>query len=243
MLLDAHFLSPDDCVLQSNRIDIWEFPLSQLPSWANNLLNETESVRANRYHFDRHKRRFTVARAALRLILGRYIKEDGKQLSFHYNDHGKPGLVNSQSLEFNLSHSGELALLAVGRQFPMGIDLEFFSARPYEGIAKQLFSEQELESFLKLPDYLKPQVFFHIWALKEAFIKACGLGLSYPTKLFTVPIFRATDEVIKDSICHHEWLLTSFMPQLGCAGALCRHPDVKILRYIRINRVDDLFCL
>ncbi len=128
------------------------------------MLNEAESARANRFHFERHKRRFTLARAALRLILGRYLQEDAGLLGFHYTDHGKPFLKNSKSLEFNLSHSGDLALVAVGQHFPLGIDLEFFSARPYEGIANNLFSPQELNAFLALPNFLKPQVFFHIWA-------------------------------------------------------------------------------
>jgi 4'-phosphopantetheinyl transferase len=241
LLLDAQFISTDDCHLQNNRIDVWEFPLDRMPPLASSILNEAELTRANRYHFDRHKRRFTIARALLRLILGRYIQQDGKQLTFHYNDHGKPGLVNSQALEFNLSHSGDLALLAIGQRFPLGVDLEFFSARPYEGIARHLFSEQELTAFLALPNHLKPQSFFNIWALKEAFIKACGLGLAYPTKLVTVPAFFAKEEPLKDPVYHNEWLLSSFMPKPGCAAALCRHPEVKTIRYIRLANPEELF--
>ena len=59
----------------------------------------------------------------------------------------------------------------------MGVDIEQYSARPYEGIAKSLFSEQEFNEFKKVPPALKPAVFFHVWSQKEAFIKACGLGL------------------------------------------------------------------
>ncbi len=234
MLLNAQPMSADDCDLQSNRIDIWEFSLTKMPVNANSLLNATELARANRFHFDRHRRRFTVARATMRLILGRYLQQDPEQLIFSYGQHGKPQ-INSQALEFNLSHSGELALLAVGCQFPLGIDVEFFSARPYDGIAKHLFSPQELQSFLKLANYLKPQVFFHIWAQKEAFIKACGLGLSYPTKLFTVPIFSPSHELIKDSIHNNEWFMNSFMPKVACSAALCHHPKINELRYIRLE--------
>ncbi|MBA2652893.1 MAG: 4'-phosphopantetheinyl transferase superfamily protein [Tatlockia sp.] len=232
-------MSKDDCHLQTNRIDIWEFPLDKQPLKANSLLNEAETARASRYHFDRHRRRFTVARSMLRLILGRYVQQDPKELTFHYKEHGKPE-INAQSLEFNLSHSADLALLAVGQLFPLGIDLEFFSARPYEGIAKHSFSEEELNSFLALPNYLKPQVFFHIWAQKEAFIKACGLGLSYPLKRFTVPIFSPANELIYDQVQQNEWLLNSFMPTVACSAALCRDPEVKIIRYVRVNP-DELF--
>lgn len=234
-------MSINDCRLQANRIDIWEFPLNQLSQIAGSLLNEAESARANRFHFERHKRRFTLARAALRLILGRYLQEDARLLHFLYTEHGKPSLDNLQSLEFNLSHSGDLALVAVGQYFPLGIDLEFFSARPYEGIANNLFSPMELKSFLSLPNYLKPQVFFHIWAQKEAFIKAGGLGLAYPTQQFSVPLFSPAQALIEDSIHQKEWLLSSFMPKVGCNAALCRHPEVNTVRYLRILDIVELF--
>lgn len=232
-------MSKDECQLQTNRIDIWEFPLDKLPSKASSLLNQAELDRANRYYFDRHKRRFTVARSMLRIILGRYIQQDPKEIIFDYKEHGKPE-VNSQALEFNLSHSADLALLAVGQQFPLGIDLEFFSARPFGGIAQHSFSQEEFNSFLALPDYLKTQVFFHIWAQKEAFIKACGLGLSYPLQAFTVPTFSPANQLIHDPIQQNEWLLSSFMPKVGCSAALCRNPEVNIVRYISIGNLDEI---
>ncbi|KTD35915.1 phosphopantetheinyl transferase [Legionella nautarum] len=241
MSINIEFSAASDCNLVKTRIDIWEFPLNNPFQQANSLLNEAELVRANRYHFERHRRRFTIARATLRLILGRYLQRDPSQLSFQYSSHGKPGIEGSHGLEFNLSHSGELALLAVGCRFPLGVDLEFFSARPYDGIAKNLFSPQELEFFLKLPKHLKPQVFFQIWAQKEAFIKASGLGLSYPTKLFTVPIFSTSTERIMDTVHHCDWLMNSFMPQVACSGALCYHPEVKELRYARLDNPAILF--
>lgn len=241
MLLNSNLMSSDDCHLQRFRIDIWIFPLDKEPILANSLLNEEEQARANRFYFDRHRRRFTVARAMLRLILGRYLQQDASQLTFSYNEHGKPQLNHQQALEFNLSHSKDLALLAVGQQYPLGIDLEFFSARPYDGIAKNLFSEQELQTFLKLPMHLKPQVFFHIWAQKEAFIKACGLGLAYPTKLFDVPVFPPSNALVIDSVHNKEWLIRSFMPKATCSAALCHHPEIKEIRYLSLNNSAELF--
>lgn len=240
MLLNIHLMSLDDCHLQSNRIDIWEFSLDKIPTWANSLLNENELARANRFYFDRHRRRFTVARAMLRLILGRYLQYDASQLIFKYNQYGKPQINHSQNVEFNLSHSQDLALLAIGQQFPLGIDLEFFSARPYDGIAKNLFSQQELQIFLKLPFHLKPQAFFHIWAQKEAFIKACGMGLAYPTKRLNVPVFSPTHALVVDSIHNKKWLINSFMPKIACSAALCHHPKIKEIRYITIKNLADL---
>lgn len=235
MLIHRDFKPIESCQLAKNRIDIWQFSLNETPKAAENLLNEEEIIRANRFYFSRHKRRFTVARAQTRLILSRYIPELPESLQFHTNHYGKPGLQHSENICFNLSHSRDLALLAVGQQHPMGVDLEFFSPRSYHGIAKQLFSPEELQYYLALPNYLKPKCFFEIWAKKEAFIKACGMGLSYPTKQFTVPMLAYDEKPIFEPLHNQHWLIRSFMPQALCYAALCYHPDIEEIRFIPIN--------
>jgi len=231
----------NDCDLQNTRIDIWEFTLDELPAQASSLLNETELARARRFYFERHRRRFTIARAMLRLILGRYLQCAPNQLIFSYNQHGKPQICHPEAVEFNLSHSQDLALLAIGKQFPLGVDLEFFSERPYDGIAHNLFSPQELQLFLKLPAYLKPHAFFQIWAQKEAFIKACGMGLSYPTQNVDVPIFPLGPMIITDPMHKKDWSLTTFMPRIACSAAICCDPKITELRYFSLKNPSSLF--
>lgn len=238
LLLES--LSPDDCHLQDGGIDIWQFSLDNPFDLANSLLNEDEYFRANRFHFAHHRRRFTVAHATLRLILARYLHQDAHSLIFTYNPHGKPQVKNSMALEFNLSHSQDLALLAVGKQFPLGIDLEFFSARPYDGIAKNLFSPHELQLFSKLSMPMKPLAFFHIWTQKEALIKACGMGLSYPTQQFDVPIIPPTQALIADKLHETTWQMTSFMPKAACSAALCHDPSIQKIRYTVVNPLNFL---
>ncbi len=232
-------LHPTNCIIQDTRIDIWQYPLHTEFTEALSLLSNDELERAKRYHFARHQRRFTIARAVLRLILARYLHVRPTELAFTYNQHGKPQLLNS-SLQFNLSHSGDLALLAIGKTFPLGIDLEFFSARPYEGIGKLLFSVSENQALCQMNLTLKPLVFFHIWAQKEAFIKACGLGLSYPTQQFDVPIFPAAKQQVVDSLHEKKWQMMSFMPQVACSAALCYHPLVNDLRYLKLAELTSL---
>lgn len=228
-------LDKTNCTLKNTKIDIWQYPLHTTFTRAQALLSEDELTRANRFHFPRHQRRFTVARAMLRIILARYLKVPPQELWFTYNRHGKPALLNDPSLQFNLSHSGDLALLAVGKDHPVGIDIEFFSARPYEGIGKHLFSPLENQSLTQLNPMLKPLAFFHIWAQKEAFIKACGLGLAYPTEQFDVPILPNTHQEIIDSLHEKSWKMTSFMPEAACCAAVCYHPLINSIRYAKIN--------
>lgn len=229
-------LDPADCVLQSHRIDIWQYPLHTEFLGAASLLSEDELIRAQRYHFARHQRRFTIARAMLRRILARYLGMPASEIVFSYNKHGKPELHHSSDLQFNLSHSGDLALLAIGKKYSLGIDVEFFTARPYEGIGKHLFSSNEIEALQQVNPLLKPLAFFHIWAQKEAFIKACGLGLAYPTKKFDVTALPPTNQLCMDILHKKNWQLVSFMPQIACSAALCHHPIIKEIRYHALTK-------
>lgn len=224
-------LNTEHCVLNESRIDLWQFSLIHELHNANNLLDSEEQARAARFYFDKHKRRFTTARAATRIILARYLNKAPESLEFNYGKNGKPAIMNSQKLQFNLSHTGDMALLAVGKGYPVGVDIEQYSARPYEGIAKHLFSEKELNDLKKAPTSLKAALFFHVWAQKEAFIKISGLGLSYPTKEFTVPTTFPTKQLVEDPLHNTTWQLRSFMPKPACSGALCHHPTVREVRH------------
>ena len=227
--LDLH-----DCNLSPSRIDIWEYPLLTIWDGAREILNSNEIDRADRFYFERHRRRFTVARSMMRLILAHYLKEKASQLTFRENKYGKPEIKHPSQIEFNLSHSQDLALLVVGKNHPVGIDLEFFSGRSYLGIGDQLFSEAENNALKKTPLYLRSLSFFTIWAQKEAFIKACGLGLSYPTKSFNVASLPNESSDIEDPLHQSTWRTTTFMPKIACAAAVCYHPSIREIRYIRV---------
>ena len=235
-------LNTQNCILNESRIDLWQFSLEHELNIASQILDADERARGDRFYFSRHKRRFTSARATLRIILARYLNMVPERLEFTYNAHGKPSVINSQKLQFNISHTGDLALLAVGKSFPMGVDIEYYSARPYEGIAKNLFSAQEYSEFKNTPSALKPAVFFHVWAQKEAFIKASGLGLSYPTQEFNVPTTIPTKQLIDDPLHNMTWQLRSFMPEVGCSGALCHHPTIREIRHglIQLTQNENL---
>lgn len=224
-------LNTQNCILNESRIDLWQFSLEHELNNAEQLLHADERARGNRFYFSHHKRRFVTARATLRIILARYLNTTPERLEFTYNAHGKPEVVNLQKLQFNISHTGDLALLAIGKGMPMGVDIEQYSDRPFAGIAKNLFSDQEFQEFMRVPSSLKPAVFFHVWSQKEAFIKASGLGLSYPTNQFTVPTSIPTKQLIDDALHNTTWQMRSFMPKVAVSGALCFHPTVREIRH------------
>lgn len=231
----------NDYSLAKNRIDIWQYPLHKEHPFANKILSAKEQERASRFYFSKHKRRFSVAHTTLRLILSRYLKnKNPSELEFTENKYGKPKLINNNHLEFNLSHSGDLALLAIGQYLPLGVDLEFFTDRPYLDIGNNMFSKIETKSLNKTHKNLQALIFFRIWAQKEAFIKASGLGLSYPTTEFTVSHQTAYKNKIFDKKENKFWHLTTFMPTIACAGAICHDPSINDIRYLILDKDFEL---
>ena len=222
--------------LKSTRIDIWSFALdTPLPTPGIALLNAEEQIRAKRFHFAHHQHHFTRARMALRITIARYLNILPEHLVFDYAEHGKPFLPKHPELQFNLSHSGNRGLLAVGTTHPLGVDIEKFSDRPYEGIGSHVFSDEENAILKTMDPSLKPMVFFNFWAQKEAFIKMLGLGLSYPTTRLTVPTFSNTHSTIFDPVYQGTSNILAFMPRVAYCAALCHHPSIQEMTYTELS--------
>lgn len=157
------------------------------------LLADDECQRADRFKFQRDRDRFTVARGVLRSLLSQYLHCDPQQVQFAYGEFGKPELApDSPPLQFNLSHSDEMALVACTHASRVGVDIERVQTTyPCESIARRFFSPGEQERLSQLPDRLKPRAFFDCWTRKEALIKALGGGLAgVPLDQFDVEFGR-----------------------------------------------------
>lgn len=230
---------PVRCEATWQQVDVWQFPLHHQPTWALACLSDDELARANRFHFEKHRQRFTVARAGMRLILAQYQDISPDQLAFTTNAHGKPALTTAH-FGFNLSHSADLALLAVSQHLEIGVDVEYFSSRSFLGIAKHCFSDTEIQhlSTLSVTDCMLG--FFEIWSQKEAFIKAVGMGLAYPLKDFSVQIHPTTDYIILDPLTGISWNMYSFMPEPTCCAAVCVPPSITTIRKIPLTHIEQL---
>jgi 4'-phosphopantetheinyl transferase len=147
-------------------------------------LDEGERARAARFVFERDRRRFTAAHAQLRELLGLLLGRSPESLRFQIGERGKPSI---DGLQFNLSHSGDQALVAVHRRLPVGVDIE--ELRPdveFRAIAVRSFSPREEAAVLGEPE-LRP-AFYRVWTQKEAFIKVLGEGLAFPLDAFDVSL-------------------------------------------------------
>lgn len=113
-----------------------------------NVLSDDERERASRYRFARDKERFTAARAMLRRILAAYLDVSPEQVSFTYSPNGKPAVTNSSALQFNLSHSGDLAVCAVSASRRIGVDIEqIWPVKDMESVFRTISSRAEQAEF------------------------------------------------------------------------------------------------
>jgi 4'-phosphopantetheinyl transferase len=175
-------LTPDDVHVVRFRLDE---PCDE------SVLDAEERDRAARFVFDRHRRRFVAAHAWMRAVLGRCIDRPAASLRFAAGSHGKPRLVDPPAdIRFNLSHAGELALLAVVLEREIGVDVE--EERPIETLqlARRFFASAEYSCLEAIPEEERDAAFFRCWTRKESFIKAVGEGLSFPLDLFEVSLAR-----------------------------------------------------
>jgi 4'-phosphopantetheinyl transferase len=226
------WLSPSGQVrLGKDEVHVWRATLSQPPSLVRSLeqsLDDEERARAVRFHFDRDRVRYVVARATLRAILGHYLTTDPRALRFRYRAHGKPYLSpahGAQQLSFNVAHAHELALIAVTRAREIGIDIERTSReREVEQIAQRFFSANEFGALGALPSEERQRAFFACWTRKEACVKASGLGLSLALNQFDVPVTPLAHAVFV-SACGLDqqstgWWLYDLHPAHDSAAAL-----------------------
>lgn len=152
------------------------------------LLTADERERQDRFHFARHRHQYLVSRALLRGVLSRYAAVEPGAWRFRNNAFGKPEIANAgiAAPRFNLSHSEQLVVLAVAARGEVGVDVEWLgrSASLLE-LADHYFAPEEVRQLRALPAAMQTSRFFDFWTLKEAYIKACGLGLSIPLHHFS----------------------------------------------------------
>jgi 4'-phosphopantetheinyl transferase len=200
------------------------------------ILSLDEHERAASFHFAKHRRRFIASRGLLRSILGTYLGAAPNNLRFIYGSNGKPRLdmgKHTGDVEFNVSHSEDLALYAIAPDVPIGVDVECVSWQAdLDKIARNFFSSAAYGVYAKLPQEEKTEAFFRCWTHQEAFIKAIGEGLAYPLDRFDVSI-GGRAQVLSlggDPARASEWSIHHLSPAEGFIGALAIRGKGSVVR-------------
>ncbi len=228
---DPEFL-PGPKELLQDEVHLWRVELASLAEAESRwqmLLSPDEQTRAARFHFVRDRQRFSATRALLRIVLASYLGSAPEQLTFSYSDKGKPYLKSRRTddaVEFNISHSGQIALLAFARGRAVGVDVEQIrdNLDPL-AIARRYFSAQEQRQLAALEESERYAGFFRCWTRKEAYIKARGDGLSLPLDSFDVSLKPGDERALLACRTTRPditiWSLREVMAGEGYAAALC----------------------
>lgn len=191
------------------------------------LLSCEERQRGARFAGDRERRRFTVARARLRQLLGERLDVVPEAIELVYAAGGKPRLHPrfGSDLRFNVSHHEDVAAFAFANGREVGVDVEGVrSLADADAIAALVFSPREHRAYLSLDPEQKPRAFFNGWTRKEAFVKALGEGLRHPLHRFDVSLVEGEParlqrvESTPGESCG--WVLHAFTPGAQLVGAV-----------------------
>ena len=165
-------------------------PTGEAESWA--LLHEGERERAWRFRYAQHRRQFILCRGALRSLLCHQLDCRNDDLVIRTLEHGKPFALVEGSvapISFNVSHSGNHGLIALASKGRLGVDVEERShRRDLDAISETVFSPGEQAELASAGSPDRVHLFYKLWTIKEAFIKALGTGLSLSPSQFEVPL-------------------------------------------------------
>ncbi len=201
------------------------------------VLSSRERARAGRFRFLRNKNNHIISFGILRTLLAGYVQQSPSDLNFMIGEHGKLELRRNSceaTIHFSLSHSGDVALFAVTRDCPIGVDVEYIRPIPHcQRLALEYFSQSEADNLFALPKERQSTRFFNLWTRKEALLKAIGNGLenghairdAFLCEPWLSYFAQETDPMQASS----GWIVRSFLPTFGYIAAIAfRRPSLNI---------------
>lgn len=204
--------------LQSGQVHLWLLDIRQfknsLPAQALALMSNDERERAQK--FIRGKEEYIASRWLLRKVLALYLQQPPESLVFHRSEKGKPYIAHN-SLQFNLSHSGHWALLALANSMELGVDIEQTNnTRDLLGIAGNYYHPEEFAHLQQRRGDEQTHFFYQLWTLKEALLKAMGVGITAGLENLNFNLDRTisvklspalSQQSITDKWQFHQWQL------------------------------------
>ncbi len=201
------------------------------------LLDDDERARMARFHFERDRDLYLAAHALVRRTLSRLTPADPRGWAFTAGAHGRPEVTGPDAeLRFSAAHTHGLAMAAVARGAEVGADAEEVRSPPPLDVASQLAAAEQ-RALAEAPPERRALTFFALWTLKEAYVKARGLGLALPLDRFTVELGGEAPRLIApaDDDRAGSWQLQLLHPTERHVAALCLCPGA-----VPTVLVDDL---
>lgn len=200
------------------------------------LLTPQERQQEDRFHFARDRHRYLLTRALVRTVLSRYAPVEPASWRFASGPFGRPRIDGApcdetRGLDFNLSHTAGLVVLAVARDMGVGVDVENIRRSAVLEAVDHFFAPAEARALGALPAALQPHRFFELWTLKESYIKARGMGLQIPLDSFAFALDDARDIgfALADPQGDAAWHFRQLQPTPDHMVALCSDAPARIV--------------
>ncbi|PQO43782.1 4'-phosphopantetheinyl transferase family protein [Blastopirellula marina] len=214
--------------MAAESLHLWSIPLRQSKSQLAPLraiLSTSEREKADSFLLDAQTQRYTVCRGAVRQIVAEYLGQAPEQLALTAGEFGKPQLQNHDSLWFNVSHSGDLAVLAISTIGEVGVDIE--QIRQIRGLPRMIdrcLAPCERPDVLRLPSAEQDRQFLRYWTHKEAYLKTYGVGIRRPLEKLEIDLMAPPARRV---ISHGDYFpedsaasVIEFCPAEGYVGAI-----------------------
>jgi 4'-phosphopantetheinyl transferase len=230
--------APIEYTIGSNRVHVWRacyYPAIVANKEFVSSLCEEEIETARRFIRQADRNRYIFAHSLLRSILSTYVGCRPGQLVFESIEHRKPILRSPKfgnGIQFSLSHSKDMVLLAITRGVAVGVDIEYMRKIPeVHQIVKSNFSAEEQKFLDSLPPSEFEEGFYACWTSKEAYLKGIGKGLSHPLENFSILFSNLEADGfidVQDNSGHNcSWKIIRLAPGPGYSGALAVEDQIS----------------
>jgi 4'-phosphopantetheinyl transferase len=210
-------------VLDHGQLHMWSGLYNEANQHRGRTLARDERLRSQQFRFAHDRGMFLYSHGLLRGLLAGYAGLLPEDIEFGYTKFGKPYLQQgpgSDRIDFNLSHSGDVVLIGVAKNLPVGVDVEKIKPlADLSQIAARYFSDSEQSDLSTLSGAARTAAFYHCWTRKEAVIKASGEGLSMALDTFRVSLLPGEPARLINSADGRKWMLQDLSPADGYAAA------------------------
>ncbi len=224
-------------VLGVRDIHVWRVDLTQvIPRQIAHVLSVQEKKKWQAFRQAEHRQRYGAAHVVLRELLGGYLGVDPADVVLKASNQGKPSVVGAV-LPFNLSHSDDVALVAIAGHgiARVGVDIEYGDrAVDVLALAERFFTEEEVALIRQLPVAQQGEGFIKLWVLKEAFVKAVGCGLAGGLGAFCVQLASGDDCLVSCDVSWgnaDDWCLRLLSVSDSCWGGLATSDHSDFIKY------------
>ena len=216
-------------ILEPGQAHVWTLPVAESDhehiQKRSHVLSPEEIAKLERITHKQSKREYQAAHILCRLMLSHFSHVVPADWRFENGEHGRPeitGVLNSEGLRFNISHTNGLVTCALTTRHDIGVDVEWPArSNMIETIAEEKFSASEFTYFKASPQAEQRRVFFSFWALKESYIKAIGKGLREPLDGFAFDLDALEISFLRDNGNGDCWGFDLFAPSQDHLCALC----------------------